>query len=61
MMTLEAVLEWGTKNNQEASKDNRSLLIALLENYTQCISHLYRFGYKIRLPDEESIVSKAHN
>merc|ERR1719318_1816246 len=57
--TLEAVLEWGTNNNQEASEDNRSLLIALLENYTQCIGLLYRFGYKIRLPDEdeESIAS----
>ena len=58
--TLEAVLEWGTNNNQEAFKDNRSLLIALLENYNQCISLLYRFGYRIILPDEDekSIESK---
>eukprot|EP00092_Neocalanus_flemingeri_P004977 GFUD01005353.1.p1 GENE.GFUD01005353.1~~GFUD01005353.1.p1 ORF type:complete len:895 (-),score=157.64 GFUD01005353.1:705-3389(-) len=55
--TLEAVLEWGSNNNQKAPEESKRkncpILIASLEDYTQCIKHLYRFGYKIKLPDED--------
>ena len=59
--TLKAVLDWGSNNNQKAPEEmsrkiknkNCPILVASLENYIQCIKHLYKFGYRIGLPIED--------
>merc|ERR1712025_973572 len=64
--SLKAVLQWGKNNdqqenalkmndnNQTEGKDmNCPIIYASLQNYTQCMNELYKFGYKIALPDED--------
>ena len=64
--SLKAILEWGYKNDllnvKEVNTNNNiegketncpPILVASLQNYTQCMNELYRYGYRILLPDED--------
>ena len=58
--TLEKVLDWArgkqiplSWKQEECIGKHCPILIACHENYTKCITVLYKYGYKILLPDED--------
>ena len=60
--TLEAILEWGNLKHQKAPEEdsektknlNCPILVSSLENFRQCCRLLYKFGYRITLPDDDA-------
>ena len=58
--TLEEILKWGTENSvpvgwpEDQSNDQHCpIMYACLRNYTRCITVLYKYEYRIHLPDED--------
>ena len=66
--SLRAVLQWGENNEQRSLKNalevgeniiehgkevNCPILVSSLQNFTQCMKKLYKFGYRIGLPAED--------
>ena len=58
--TLEEILDWAVRKGfrlswepEECYDKHCPVLLACLENYTRCISVLYKFKYRILLPEED--------
>jgi len=52
-LSIENALEVGENINKQRKGANCPILVASLQNFTQCMKELYKFGYRIGLPDED--------
>ena len=63
--TLEDILKWGQESQfldninlceEEGVGKHSPILYACLKDYVKCINVLYRYGYRVNLPEEEETI-----
>ena len=61
--TLEVILKWAKEHNvvsncnSESGLTHSPIMYACLKDYVQCVTLLYRYGYRVSLPEvEEKII-----